>query len=84
MRALRRLYREIGEHDYVFVSERGGPMAREAFQRLVERAGKAAECRQPLSQFGRGLVSRLWPAYSGRVQRQPNEKAPGRGTGALV
>jgi integrase len=42
MRALRRLYRETGEHDYVFVSERGGPMAREGFQRLVERAGQAA------------------------------------------
>ena len=43
MRALRRLYRETGEHDYVFVSERGGPMAREGFQRLVERAGQAAD-----------------------------------------
>jgi transposase len=30
-RALRRLYRETGEHEYVFVSERGGPMACEAF-----------------------------------------------------
>jgi integrase len=41
-RALRKLYRDTGDHDHIFVSERGGPMAREAFQRLVERAGKAA------------------------------------------
>jgi site-specific recombinase XerD len=41
-RALRKLYRETGDHDHVFVSERGSPMAREGFQRLVERAGKAA------------------------------------------
>jgi type 1 fimbriae regulatory protein FimB/type 1 fimbriae regulatory protein FimE len=42
LRALRQLYRETGDSVYVFVSERGGPMAREAFQRLVERAGRAA------------------------------------------
>jgi type 1 fimbriae regulatory protein FimB/type 1 fimbriae regulatory protein FimE len=42
LRALRQLYRETGDNAYVFISERGGPMAREAFQRLVERAGKAA------------------------------------------
>jgi integrase len=42
MRALRKLYRDVGDHEYVFLSERGGPMAREAFQRIVERAGKAA------------------------------------------
>jgi integrase len=42
LRALRQLYRETGDNAFVFVSERGGPMAREAFQRLVERAGKAA------------------------------------------
>jgi integrase len=43
LRALRQLYRETGDTIYVFVSERGGPMAREAFQRLVERAGRAAK-----------------------------------------
>ncbi len=42
MRALRKLYRDVGDHVYVFISERKGPMAREAFQRIVERAGKAA------------------------------------------
>lgn len=42
-RALRKLYRDTGNNDHVFVSERGGPMAREAFQRIVERAGKTAE-----------------------------------------
>jgi integrase len=42
MRALRKLYRDVGDHEYVFISERRGPMAREAFQRIVERAGKAA------------------------------------------
>jgi integrase len=42
LRALRQLYRETGDNAFVFVSERGGPMAREAFQRLVERAGRAA------------------------------------------
>ena len=43
LRALRQLYRETGDNAYVFVSERGGPMAREAFQRLVERAGEKAK-----------------------------------------
>ncbi len=41
-RALRKLYRDTGDHDHVFVSERNAPMARAAFQRLVERAGVAA------------------------------------------
>jgi hypothetical protein len=41
LRALRQLYK-AGDNAFVFLSERGGPMAREAFQRLVERAGKAA------------------------------------------
>src|SRR5581483_2026805 len=42
-RALRKIYRETGDSNHVFISERGGPMAREAFQRLVERAGEAAK-----------------------------------------
>jgi type 1 fimbriae regulatory protein FimB/type 1 fimbriae regulatory protein FimE len=45
LRALRKLYRDTGDHVYVFVSERKGPMAREAFQRMVERAGEIAGLR---------------------------------------
>ena len=52
MRALRKLYRDVGDHEYVFISERRGPMAREAFQRIVERAGKL-----------RGLALRFHPIF---------------------
>ena len=42
MRALRRLRRESPADAYVFVSERGGPMSRIGFHRLIQRLGKAA------------------------------------------
>jgi type 1 fimbriae regulatory protein FimB/type 1 fimbriae regulatory protein FimE len=42
IRALRRLRRESPADAYVFVSERGGPMSRIGFHRLIQRLGKAA------------------------------------------
>jgi integrase len=41
-RALGQLFKDAPESPYVFVSERGAPMTRAGFQRLVERAGVAA------------------------------------------
>jgi integrase len=43
MRALRKLKREQDQSPFVFVSERGSPFTPAGFQRLVERAGEAAE-----------------------------------------
>ena len=42
MRALRRLRRESPQDAYVFCSERGGPMSRIGFHRLIQRLGRAA------------------------------------------
>jgi integrase len=42
LRALRKLYRASGDHAFVFVSERGAPITRAGFQRVVERAGVGA------------------------------------------
>jgi type 1 fimbriae regulatory protein FimB/type 1 fimbriae regulatory protein FimE len=42
LRALRRLRRESPADAYVFCSERGGPMSRIGFHRLIQRLGEAA------------------------------------------
>ena len=43
LRALRRLQREQGRSEFVFVSERGAPFSAAGFAKLVERAGEAAK-----------------------------------------
>lgn len=48
LRALRKLYREYPETDYVFVSERKGPMTDSAFRKLVARAGEEAHLGLPI------------------------------------
>ena len=42
LRTLRRLQRESGKGEFVFVSERGAPFSAAGFAKMVERAGKAA------------------------------------------
>ena len=42
LRALRRLRRDNPTDAYVFVSERGGPISRIGFHRLIQRLGEAA------------------------------------------
>lgn len=42
LRLLRRLYRERKNDEYVFTSERGGPLSTAGYRRTVERAGVAA------------------------------------------
>ena len=42
LRALRRLQRESGKGEFVFVSERGAPFSAAGFAKMVERAGEAA------------------------------------------
>ena len=42
MRALRKLKREAGNTEYVFVSERGSPFTTAGFAKLIERAGREA------------------------------------------
>jgi site-specific recombinase XerD len=41
IRALRRLRREFPQSDFVFVTERGGPMSPDNFRRIVRRGAKA-------------------------------------------
>jgi type 1 fimbriae regulatory protein FimB/type 1 fimbriae regulatory protein FimE len=43
LRALRRLQREQGRSEFVFVSERGAPFSAAGFAKLIERAGEAAK-----------------------------------------
>jgi type 1 fimbriae regulatory protein FimB/type 1 fimbriae regulatory protein FimE len=40
LRALRALHREGASEEYIFVSERGGPMTRDAFNKLLKAAAK--------------------------------------------
>src|SRR5258708_17637070 len=40
LRALRALHREGASEEYIFVSERGGPMTRDAFNKLLKVAAK--------------------------------------------
>ena len=42
MRALRALKREAASEEYVFVSERGGPMTRDGFNKLLKAAADRA------------------------------------------
>jgi type 1 fimbriae regulatory protein FimE len=42
MRALRQLRRETGESRFVFMTERGSPMTRDGFAKIVARAGTLA------------------------------------------
>ena len=43
LRALQKLKREEPESRFVFLSERGAPMSREGFLKMVHRAGEAAK-----------------------------------------
>lgn len=42
LRELRKLLRESSESPYLFVSERGGPLCRSGFEKIIARAGEAA------------------------------------------
>jgi site-specific recombinase XerD len=42
-RAVRRLQREAPASPYVFISERGAPLSAAGYERMVARAGKAAQ-----------------------------------------
>jgi type 1 fimbriae regulatory protein FimB/type 1 fimbriae regulatory protein FimE len=48
VRALRRLRRDYPDTPHVFVSERKGPLTASAFQKIVARAGEAAELPFPI------------------------------------
>ena len=48
IRALRRLQRESEPSRYVFCIERGGPMTRTGFRRMIERTGDAAKFAFPI------------------------------------
>lgn len=48
LRALRRILRERGATQYVFVSERKAPMTTSTFRKILARAGKAAGIEMPL------------------------------------
>jgi len=43
IRALRRLERESESGRYIFCTERGGPLTRTGFRRMIERTGEAAK-----------------------------------------
>ena len=48
LRALRKLRRDYPDSDYVFVTERGGPMTVPTVQKLIKRAGEKAKIRFPV------------------------------------
>jgi len=48
MRTLRALKREDGGSRFVFMTERGGPMTRAGFYKLLARLGKAVELKFPI------------------------------------
>jgi integrase len=48
IRALRRLQRESEPGRYVFMTERGGPVTREWFKKMIERSGEAAKLPFPV------------------------------------
>jgi site-specific recombinase XerD len=47
-RAFRRLFREVPDSVYVFVSERGGPLTASGVQKIVQRAGEKAGLPMPI------------------------------------
>lgn len=77
LRALRALKREAASEEYVFVSERGGPMTRDAFNKLLKAAADPAgienayphalrhACGYALAVKGRDM--RLVQEYMGRT-----------------
>ena len=48
IRGLRKLLREYGDTQYVFVSERKAPMTTSNFSKIIARAGRAAGIKMPL------------------------------------
>ena len=48
LRALRKLRRDYPETEYLFVTERGGPMTDSNVRKLVKRAGERAEIGFPI------------------------------------
>ena len=48
LRALRKIKRKYSDTDYVFISERGGPMTPSTFRKIIARAGEKAELGLPI------------------------------------
>ncbi len=48
LRALRKLKRDYSDTEYIFITERGGPMTDSNFRKMIKRAGEMAKIKFPI------------------------------------